>query len=213
MMAMQIIDCVHGTEEWLVARMGIPTASEFATVMRTKGKGENGESKERRTYMLKLAGEIITGKPMESYSNAHMERGKEMEDDARTFYAFTTDTDPQSVGFIRSGNAGCSPDSLIGDEGMLEIKTALPHILASIILKDDFPPEHKAQCQGNLWIAQREWIDICVYWPGMPRFVKRAYRDNGYIANMAGAIDAFNAELAETVERLRRYGQPEKAAA
>lgn len=203
-MSAQIITCDQGTEEWFRARMGIPTASEFKTLLGIKKDAR--EKVTRQTYMLKLAGEIITGEPMESYSNAHMERGKEMEDEARNFYAFTQNIEPQRVGFIRSGQTGCSPDSLVGESGMLEIKTALPHILADLILKDDFPPAHKAQCQGGIWIAEREWIDIAVYWPKMPRFVKRAFRDEPYIKEISGAVDQFNDELHETVERLRRYG-------
>jgi hypothetical protein len=207
----QIFDCAQGSEEWFRARAGIPTASEFATIM-ASGRG-GGESKTRRTYMLKLAGEILTGEPMESYTNEHMERGKQMEAEARDFYAFMHDADLTSVGFIKNGPKGCSPDSLIGSDGMLEIKTKLPHLLIDVLLKDEFPAEHKAQCQGALWVAEREWIDIAVYWPKLPLFVRRAYRDEGYIANLAGAVNAFNAELLAVVERVRRYGAPlEKAA-
>lgn len=206
-----IIDCEQGTDAWFRARMGIPTASEFSTVM-ASGKG-GGESKTRRTYMLKLAGEIITGELSEQFSNAHTERGKLMEPEARDYYALMQDVDPQPIGFVRNGQKGCSPDSFIGSDGMLEIKTALPHILADIILKDEFPPEHKAQCQGALWVCEREWIDLVVYWPRMPRFIKRAYRDNSYVANLSAAVDKFNDELAGTVETLRRYGQQPAEAA
>jgi hypothetical protein len=201
-----IFEMEQGSPDWFAARAGLPTASEFATVL---AKGKNGEeSKTRKTYMLKLAGEILTGEPMENYTNAHMERGKVMEEEARDGYAFIKNCDPLRVGFIRNGDKGCSPDSLIGDAGMLEIKTALPHILIEKLLRDEFPPEHKAQCQGALWVAEREWIDIAVYWPKLPLFVKRATRDDGYIANLAGAVAKFNEELAETVERIRRYGEP-----
>jgi hypothetical protein len=208
---MKIFDCEQRSEEWFRVRAGMPTASEFATVM-ASGKG-GGESKTRRTYMLKLAGEIITGEPMENYTNAHIERGRIMEDEARDLYCFTTDADPQRVGFIVNGPKGCSPDSLIGDRGMVEIKTQLPHLLIDTLLKDDFPPEHKAQCQGALWVAEREWIDIAVYWPRLPLFIKRAHRDEAYIAQLAQAVDQFNAELAETVERIRAYGGSKAVAA
>jgi len=132
--------------------MGIVTASEMATVM---ANGKNGEaSKTRRTYMLKLAGEIITGEPMESYCNGHMERGIALEPEARDFYSFMNDVQLTKVGLIVNGPKACGPDSLIGDKGILEIKTALPHILIELLLKDEFPPAHKAQCQGQLWIAE-----------------------------------------------------------
>lgn len=202
---MRIVDCEQQSPEWFAARMGMPTASEFSTVMRTKGKGENGESKERLTYMRKLAGEILTGEPMESYSNQHMERGREMEGEARNLYSFLTTEPLQRVGFIVNGPKGCSPDSLVGDRGMLEIKTALPHILIGHLIRGEFPPEHKAQCQGALWVAEREWIDIAIYWPKLPLFKVRAGRDEKYIADLAAAVDQFNAELAEMVERIRGY--------
>lgn len=206
---MQVIDCEQGSEAWLAARAGIPTSSEFATVM-AKGRG-GGESKTRRTYLLKLAGEILTGRPMENYSNHHMERGKAMEDEARNLYAFMADVDPQQVGFIRNGDAGSSPDSLVGGDGLIEIKTKLPHLLIDVILQDRLPPEHKAQCQGQLWIAEREWLDFVAYWPGLPLFVKRIHRDDEYIEEMSQAVDQFNSDLRDMVERIRAYGRKEAA--
>lgn len=215
-MGLEIIDCEQNSPEWYRARMGIPTASEFKTIIGIKKDAR--EKVTRRTYMLKLAGELITGEPMESYSNDHMERGKAMEDEARNLYAFMTDAEPKRVGFIRNGPKGCSPDSLIDDpilgkRGMLEIKTKLAHLTIDCLLKDEFPSEHRAQCQGALWVAEREWIDICVYWPKLPLFVKRAYRDEAFIKDLGQAVDDFNSELAEMVERVRRYGMQERKAA
>lgn len=206
-----VYDCEQGSEDWFRARMGIPTASEFGTVLAPRA---GSEGKMRRTYLHKLAGEIITGEPMERYGNAHMERGHEMEAEARSLYAFMSDADPTQIGFLRNGQKGCSPDSLIGDAGMLEIKTKLPHLLIDCILKNDFPAEHKAQCQGALWVAEREWVDIAVYWPRMPLFVKRAYRDEEYISKLSDAIDAFNADLVAVVDRIKAYGvEPAREAA
>ncbi len=196
--------CEQGSAEWHAVRAGLVTSSEFSTVL-AKGKG-GGESLTRRTYMHKLAGEILTGECTESYSNGHMERGKALEPEARDLYAFAHDCEPEQVGFITSGRKGCSPDSLIGTVGMLEIKTKLPHLLIDAILKDDFLAEHKAQCQGALWVAERDWIDLAVYWPGLPLFEKRAYRDEAYIAALSEAVDAFNAELDAVVAKIRAYG-------
>jgi hypothetical protein len=210
----EILDCEQGTAEWLALRAGIPTASEFATVMRTKGKADDGSSKERRTYMLKLAGEILTGEPAESYTNPHMERGKVMEAEARGYYAaFVAEAPLQRVGFIRRGQCGCSPDSLVGANGGLEIKTALPHILLDKMLKGEFPPEHRAQVQGNAWLAEREWWDLETYWPKLDPFIIRAYRDEPYIRTISDAVDRFNDELAALVERIRRYGVKQEVAA
>ncbi|NTS31311.1 YqaJ viral recombinase family protein [Phyllobacterium sp. BT25] len=201
----EIIDCDQNSPEWYQARCGIPTASNFATIM------AKGEGKVRRTYLLKLAGEILTGEPSEGYTNAHMERGHEMEPEARSQYAFLTGAELTQVGFVRNGAKGASPDSLIGNNGVGEFKTKLPHLLIEVLLKDQFPPEHRAQCQGALWVCEREWVDIACYWPKLPLFVKRAYRDDVYIKQIADEVDRFNADLADTVELVRRYGMLEAA--
>lgn len=201
-------DIEQGTPEWFSARAGIPTASRFATVM------AKGEGKTRAEYMRKLAGEIITGELAEGFTTPHMERGKLMEDEARETYAFINSVEPYQVGFIRSGDKGASPDSLIGSDGGLEIKTALPHIQIDRLERDRLPPEHKAQVQGNLWISEREWWDFVSYWPRLPMLVTRVYRDEPYIKAMSDEIDRFNDEKAALLERIRAYGhEPTKEAA
>lgn len=202
-MSLQIINCEQGSAEWFAARAGIPTASEFATVLAKARNG--GESKGRRTYMLKLVGERLTGQPMESYSNDHMERGKVMEAEARDLYAMVREVDLQPVGFMRRGDAGASPDSLVGDAGLAEIKTKLPHLQIEVLLSDRVPAEHVAQVQGQLWISGREWCDFVSYWPGLPLFVKRVERDEAYIATLAAAVAEFNAELLGVIAQVEAY--------
>jgi hypothetical protein len=155
--------------------------------------------------MRRLAGEIITGEPEETFKSAHMERGNIMEAEARDWYAITHDVEPVQKGFIKNGRAGYSPDSLIGDDGLLEIKTAIPSVLIEAILRNDFPPEHNAQCQGGLMVSEREWIDIVVYWPNMPKFVYRATRNEIYIANLRNELARFTEELDALVEKVRSY--------
>ena len=207
---MQILDFEQNSDDWLRARMGIPTSSRFHTVM-AKGK-EGGRSITRTEYLHKLAGEIITGEPMENFQNAHMERGHEQEAEARDMYAFMADIEPQRVGFVRDGNKGCSPDSLIGDDGGLEIKTCLPHIQIERLKLNRLPPEHRHQVQGNIWICRRQWWDFVSYCPKLPLLVVRVSRDDGFIATIDGAVTAFNAELSETVEFIRNYGNRKEAA-
>lgn len=198
---MQVFDMDQGDDAWHLARLGIPTASKFATVM------AKGEGKTRSEYMRRLAGEIITGEPTETFTSVHMERGKTMEDEARETYAFLESADITRVGFIRNGNKGASPDSLVGTNGGLEIKTALPHIQIDRLERDRLPPEHKAQVYGNIWLAEREWWDFVSYWPRLPMLTVRVYRDEKYIKEMSDEIDRFNDELADLVERIRVYGQ------
>ena len=150
---------------------------------------------------------------MESFTNAHMERSKAMEDEARDLYSFMTDSDPLRVGFVTNGKAGASPDSLIGERGGLEIKTKLPHLLIDLLLKGEMPPEHKAQVQGCMWITEREWWDFTAYWPKLPLFTKRIIRDDTYIRTIADAVDQFNDELDATVARLRAMETTERTAA
>lgn len=205
-MTVEIIDCIQGEDAWYRARLGIPTASRFATVL-AKGKG-GAESLTRAQYLRTLTAEIITGEPGESFESDAMRRGKVMEAEARRKYAFLHDADPECVGFIRNGQTGASPDALIGDDGLIEIKTKRGDILIDVLLKNELPPEHKAQVQGALWVAEREWIDFIAFWPGLPLFVKRCYRDDTYINTLHQAVTLFNEELAEMVERVRRYGEP-----
>lgn len=199
---LEVHDMPQGTPEWFAARLGIPTASMFATVM-AKGRS-GGESKTRQTYLYKLAGERLTGDPMDNFSNHHMERGNAMEPEARQLYAYLKDADPQFVGFITNGPKGCSPDSLLGDNGMLEIKTKLPHLMLAAHEADGFPPEHRAQCQGQLWVAEREWVDLVCYWPKLPPLIHRLYRDEKFIAAMSVAVDQFNDELEALVAKYRK---------
>ncbi len=197
----EILTVEQGSREWLEARMGMPTASQFSTVM-AKGRG-GGESKIRAKYLRQLAGEIITGEPMENYSNSHMERGKTMEAEARSAYEFITGNEAVEVGFIREGRAGASPDSLIGDDGLLEIKTKLPHLMIECYERGAIPAEHVAQVQGQIWVSGREWCDFVAYWPGMPLFTVRVERDPEYIGKIAAGVAAFNRELDEIVEFVR----------
>lgn len=204
-MTVQIIDCEQGSPEWFEARRGIPTASMFSDVL-SKGQG-----KTRMAYMRKLAAEIITEEIGESVTSLAMERGKAMEPEARDMYALVYDANPKLVGFVRNGPVGWSPDSLIGLAGALEIKTQRADLLIETLLKDEFPSEHKAQCQGGLWVGEREWIDLVIYWPKMPLFVKRVYRDEAYIKTLADEVDRFLCELDQLVTKIKRYGLAEAA--
>lgn len=243
-MSFEIIDCDQGSALWFEARKGIPTASEFSTVM---SEGREGllpaaimdamvasgcsaaqlaaavkaarargasPSAARLKYLRTLAGEIIRGTPEdEGYSNASMERGKRDEGEARDLYAFARGVEPQLVGFIRNGRAGASPDSLIGDDGGLEIKTALAHIQIERLQKGELPSEHKAQVQGTLWVTERKWWDFVSYSPGLDPLIIRVERDEPYIAQLAKAVAAFNEELDALVASIRGVDQFRAAAA
>ena len=164
------------TSGGFAARCGVPTASNFSKIL---ANGRNGApSKTRLSYLRDLAGERITGTHAETHSNHHMERGREMEGEARNLYIFATDVEVEQVGFVLNHGAGASPDGLVGDDGLLEIKTALPRILIEHLEADQVPPEHVAQIQGQMWVTERKWCDLLIYWPGMPIFQARVERDD-----------------------------------
>ncbi len=189
------IECEQGSPEWREARRGLVTASEFATVM-AKGKG-GGESVTRRKYMLTLLGERLTGEIIEGYSNHHMERGKEMEAEARDLYLFRTGAESRPAGLFVNYDicAGASPDSVIGEHGLLEVKTKLPALQLELILSGGLPAEHKAQVQGQLLVTGRQWVDFVSYWPKLPVHIVRVERDEPYITTLRQAIADFNGEM------------------
>lgn len=199
---MEIINCPQNSDEWLQARSGIPTASMFKDVMAKTGP-RGGVPKGRQTYIRKLAGEILTGEPMAHYTNADMERGHEREVEARDLYAMLKDVEPEQVGFIKNYNCGCSPDALIGEDGMWECKDALAHIQIERLLKGTLPREHVAQCQGQLMVSKRQWVDFMSHCRGLPPLIIRVERDEKYIDGLRVDINCFVAELNELVEKIR----------
>lgn len=189
----------QNSPQWFEIRKGLITASQFKAIL------AKGEGKTRKSYMHKLAAEIVTGVPGKSFRCPEFDRGHAMEAEARSFYSYLADMDLQQIGFVKNGKKGASPDAFIGDSGLLEIKTQRGDLLIETILKGEFPSEHVAQVQGQLWVTEREWCDIIIYWPAMPPFIRRAYRDSFFISKLTQAVDQFNDELQELVERIKRY--------
>lgn len=200
---MQVLTMEQGSPEWLEARLGRVTMSELKTLL-VNGKGPGGFGTGALSYMHQLIGERMTGELAEPFQgNVHTRRGHELEGVARELYRDATgETEPQEVGIILNHDVGYSPDSLIGDNGLLEIKTKLPKYQIEVLLSGEIPAEHIAQCQGGLWVSEREWIDFVSYWPGMPLFIKRAYRDERLIRKIADRVEAFYAEMDARTEQV-----------
>jgi hypothetical protein len=200
-MSIKIHNVEQGTPEWLALRAGLPTASMFEAIV---GKRKDGKYKDaRQTYLYTLAGQRITGRIVEKWGGGPLLRGHEMEDEARKFYVLQSDLAVTKVGFVTNATwrAGASPDSFVNSAGMLELKTKEPHLLIECLEADEVPAEHIAQCQGQLAITGREWVDFCAYWPGMPPFIKRLERDNAYLAKLRVEVDQFNDELDALVRK------------
>ena len=184
-----ITDIEQGSQEWLNLRLGKITASQFSKIITRTGQ----YSKQADDIALKLASEIYLNYADESYSNAHMKRGVELEPEARIHYAQETLTEVNQVAFIDCGDYGYSPDGLIGNDGLLEIKcpTALTHF--QYIKNNIIPDEYYAQCQGGLMVSNRQWIDFVSYHPDVAPdkqlFIKRCYRDEEFISSLKYFID------------------------
>lgn len=194
----------QGTPEWFAARLGHVTASCFSDVL-AKGEGIT-----RLKYMRRLVAERLTGKPTESYSNSHLERGTAQEPYARMAYEAKTGNLVQEVGFIKHPEllAGSSPDGLIDEDGGAEIKSVIPTVQIETIERGGYPSFHKAQVQGNLWITGREYWDYVSYSPDLPErlrvYVFRVSRDEKYIQNLEAEVIKFLAEAEELYQRLIR---------
>ena len=203
---LEIFEVPQGSPEWFELRRGLPTSSEFAAIM-----ANSSDRKGRASYMRRLAGEIITGDIAEMFANglpAPMRRGQEQEDEARRTYSLITDNVVRRIGFARDldKGAGCSTDGLIGEDGVLELKSMRADLLIETIEKDEFPNAHYWQCQGALWILRRQWCDLAIYCPKMPLFIKRVVRDEDKCAKLAAEIQSFRVDLLSMVARVKTYG-------
>lgn len=197
-----ISDVEQGTQEWLELRLGIATCSELDTLL-VNGKGQAGFGAGAFTYMDTLIGERITGEAADPFTgNRHTERGHELEGTGRQLFESQTGVTTQQIGIILNHGIGYSPDSLIGVDGLCEIKTKLPKFQVGVILGNEIPKDHIAQCQGGLWVSEREWIDFVSYWPGMPLFIKRAYRDEAMIRKLSERVKTFYEILDERMNKV-----------
>lgn len=207
---LQIIDCVQGSDEWFQARLGLPTASHFATIM-AEGR-DGGLSLTRTEYLHRLAGEVITEMPAEeTFKSRAMERGKEMEPLAIEDYERRKKVAVQRIGlainFAGLKRCGASPDGLVGFDGGLETKTMRPDKMIPLLDRGArMPPEHRAQVQGNMMVLERDVWDFKIFWPKMPDFTVTVRRDDAYIKVMHQQIEVFNHELSRLVDKLRSMG-------
>ena len=202
---MKVIECEQNTPDWYQARIGLPTASAFSKLLTSTGK----PSKQANTYAKKLAAELYAGKPLDVYTNGNMERGHEQEDEARDLYALTYGVTVEQIGFVTTddGTAGCSPDGLTGDKGMVEIKSRKAEIQVETLLAGKPPTENIAQMQGQMWICGRQWCDYVSYHPDLPLFVFRVDFDPGFAASLLIAIRQVITERDKYLSAIKKYAQ------
>ena len=189
----------QGSGEWLAQRAGHCTASRFKDVL---ARIKSGEASDRRNYRIQLVTERLTERPCESYTNAAMQYGNDTEPLARMAYEAVTGALVDEAPFMLHPTikwVGASPDGLIDDDGMLEIKCPYQSTVHVETLQGGMPRSHTAQIQGNLWVNGRAWCDFVSFDPRMPDhlqvYVQRIKRDDAYIETLAGEVQAFLAEV------------------
>lgn len=196
----------QGTDAWLAERAGHLTASQFADIL---AKTKSGYSASRGNMRARLVAERMTGLPEPSFSNAAMHWGTEQEPFARTEYEFRKGVLVEEVGFIRHPSiewSGASPDGLVTDDGLVEIKCPNTQTHIEYLLERNVPQKYIYQMQWQMECTGRKWCDFVSFDPRMPRkqqiMVVRVQRDEAMLSEMREAAVVFLAEVQEVINQL-----------
>ena len=193
------------TEEWFQARLGKVTASRVADVL---SKIKSGESASRRNYKIQLVSERLTGEKQESYINQAMQDGIDREVFARDRYVQQFG-EVEEVGFVNHPTleAGASPDGMVGDDGLLEIKCPMGTTHTETLMTQEVPSKYIPQIQFQLRCTGRKWCDFVSYNPMFPEhlqvFVKRVEADEVYQMELDKEIEVFLLEVQTIIDRLK----------
>ena len=197
----------QGTPEWHQLRLGKVTASRVADIL---AKTKTGPSASRQNYLIELALQRTTGIIQESYSNAAMEWGTQTEPQARVAYEVNTNNFVDQLAFVDHPSIdwfGCSPDGLVSDRGLLEIKCRHSASHWETIKLDEIPKKYWIQMQAQLACTGREWNDYVSFDPRMPErsqlYIKRVFRDEEFISEMESEIKNFLLEVETEVNLMR----------
>jgi putative phage-type endonuclease len=205
------------TSEWHRARLGKVTASRVSDLLsRTK----SGWGASRANYKAQLVAERLTGSVADGYTNAAMQWGTDMEPEAVASYAFYHGADPAPVGFVPHPTiamAGASPDRLIGDDGLIEVKCPNTATHIETLLEGAVPGKYRLQMMWQMACTGRQWCDFVSFDPRMPEdmrlFVRRIERCPVTIADIEKEVRIFLAEIDDTVNRLVAAYRPAAQAA
>lgn len=202
------IQCEQGSEEWLEARRGIPTASNFKSIITPKTRKPSAAAV---PYMYDLLAEWATGELKEGGDTPWMQRGTEQEQGAIGWYELNAGRAVDSCGLflLDDRSAGASPDGLVGDDGIVEVKclSAGKHLFA--VDSGEADDSYNCQIQGQLWITERKWCDRIWYNGGKLEAtsnIVRVERDEDFIGQLAAAVEEFTENMARARERLEAKG-------
>lgn len=195
---------VQYSTEWWEARKGLPSASNFDKIITPNGKA----STQQEGYINELIGDIFALDPnamTERPMNAAMRHGTNCEPRARAWYAMRHNIEPQMVGGIQDdlGRFWSSPDAILGDDGLLELKcpqakTHTSYLLAGPVL----PPEYRPQCHAHLFISGRPWVDFVSYCDGMPALVVRI-EPSDYTKELCVQAEVFYQKFQTALAKIR----------
>src|SRR5215472_11860948 len=194
-------DVTQYSEKYDRLKLGIPTSSNFHKIITPQGK----PSKQWREYACVLIAERILQRKIEFYNSPAMKRGLIVEAEAADWYEFDQDVTTQKVGFITDDDhtMGCSPDRLVGEEGLLEIKAPLPHTQVEYWISGEISERFQPQLQGQLYISQRSWVDIVCWHDVLPKIVMRVEPDEKFIEALDRELQIFNFFIERVMEKIR----------
>lgn len=203
------------SNEWFNARLGKVTGSRVADLM---AKTKTGYSASRANYMAELVVERLTGQQAERFTNAAMQWGTDVEPQARAAYEFLTDRPVVETGFVLHGSIldfGASPDGLVADDGLVEIKCPNTATHIETLLNEAVPGKYFTQMQAQMACTGRAWCDFVSFDPRLPgdmqMWISRVQRDDAMIADMEREISAFLSKLDEKMSALRAKYMQEAA--
>lgn len=192
----------QGSPEWKLIRMGIPTASEFGTIMTGPSRQFSAGA---HKYACQKVAEMITGIEQGSdYISAAMENGHIVEQEAADSYEWLNEVKTQKIGFVTDDNGfyGCSPDRFVGEYGTVEIKSMNAADMIPYLINRNIAKHHIPQIQGGLLTTGRLWCDWHLYNPDMPRLTIRTWRNERYIADLRKDLEMFHVLIMKKLEAL-----------
>lgn len=198
-------DLIQGSDEWLRARLGLLTASELHLIISPKTL-KPAKNDKASAHLYELLAQRITGYVEPRYISDDMLRGQADEIEARALYArhYAPVSD---MGFITNDRwgftLGCSPDGLVGDDGMIECKSRRQKFQVETIASQAMPDDYLIQVQAAMLVAERKWCDFVSYSGGLPMVTIRVLPDSAVQGAILAAAAAFEAQLAEALERYR----------
>lgn len=177
--------------EWMQARAGIPTASEFDALVTPEWKIRDRQMPE--TYMDKKLAEWWLGGPLPGFNTFDMEQGSILEEEARPWFEWEYQKKVDEVGLIltNDGKVGCSPDGLIGDDAGIEIKCPEPHTHVGYLRRGEVPKDYVAQVHGSMFVTRRPYWYFLSYRRNFPQLVLKVERDDKIQAVLAEALGAW----------------------